>query len=127
MYDILDFLLNCSFGLILLISGVGFLAWSVNQRMNQRFHYLVQLVANLRPGESIEIPAAELESCRPASYHNGALFSSADWVLENIVGSSYEWSYHQSHVSNTYVFARRLRPTTDIEPVTYMSPDRRRN
>ena len=74
---------------------------------------------HLKPGDSIEV-TPDIFSDISAPYP----FNGADWILENIVGSAYSYSYRIDPVSRNIVFSRRLNPLTDNRR-TYVSADRR--
>lgn len=82
-------------------------------------------VAQLGKGQSIEVTAAALELHYPAFRHNGVLFTSADRVLEQIMGSAYEFSYRVNGPKRTVTFSRLEDPLTDGRK-SYESPDRRK-
>ena len=90
--------------------------------IRQRFR-LIDLVRSLKPGEAIEISSRELNDAVPSFWHNGACFTSADRVLENIVGSAYEFQYKINDARQSVTFERLLSPLN--EPAAYVSPDRR--
>ncbi len=76
-------------------------------------------VARLKPGESIAFGYKLLRDI-PSFHHNGACFSPADRVLENIVGSSYTHSYAVDEDGRSVTFHRHKEPGH-----YYQSPDRR--
>lgn len=81
-------------------------------------YQIAKMVGDIRPGQSFEISRMEMNdvACLPG-------FRPPDMVMENIVGSAYEFSYYQKHNGNV-VFYRRLK-LTEGEFRTYVSPDRR--
>lgn len=75
-------------------------------------------IMRLKPGKSIAIPRdIFMDMDHPPG------FSSIDWVMEAIPGSSYEYKYHETCDGNV-VFSRRESPLKDGLR-TYVSPDRR--
>lgn len=76
-------------------------------------------VARLKPGESIAF-GYEILCDIPSFHYNGAWFSPADRVLENIVGSGYTHSYAMDIDEETFTFHRHKEPGR-----YYRSPDRR--
>lgn len=80
--------------------------------------HLRQAVSRLNPGERIEI---DLRLCRGIPPDG---FSIADWVLEGIVGSSYEFLYYENFRNRNTVFERLPQPLEN-DLVSYISPDRR--
>jgi len=83
-----------------------------------KLHTAIQWVRNLPPGKEINIDT-RLIKCNPG---NG--FTVADRILENIVGSSYEYFYVYNYRLRTTMFGRRTKPTEE-DFCTYVSPDRR--
>lgn len=86
--------------------------------------HIVRKVAQLGKGQSIEVTANALELYVPAFHHNGVLFTSADNVLEQIMGSAYEFSYQVNELKRTVTFSRLKEPLTDGRK-SYESPDKR--
>lgn len=78
---------------------------------------LVELVSSLRPGEQIEIDTFEFEV--PTLEE----FTPPDRVLENIVGSAYEFRYHKPPMRRVIVFERLPKPLEN-DLYSYVSPDR---
>jgi len=88
-------------------------------------HRLIDLVASLKPGETVEIDEREfaLGGQQLREYeHNGAVFTVPDVILENISGSAWEWWYYRVPGSRSVRFCRLERPS---EIAVYVSPDRR--
>ncbi len=85
-------------------------------------HHVIQIVRDLKPGQCISVDVRELEDI-PSFEHNGATFTAADRVLENIIGSAYEYRYWRSNYDRSITFERLPQPLTD--PTAYVSPDRR--
>lgn len=81
-------------------------------------------VNRLRLGESILFDPREFEF--DGFDHNGEHFRAADRILENIPGSSYEYSYRYAMFSNDVVFERRKEPLDNACGLrSYVSPDQR--
>lgn len=59
-----------------------------------------------------------------ALHHKGAVWTPPDRVLENIIGSSYEFRYEQSGYKSDVTFERLSTPLTNGHR-SYVSPDRR--
>lgn len=85
--------------------------------------YLADRVSQLKPGQEISISLHELDLCATSYEHNGARFTPADQVLENVVGSSGEYGYRIDELSRSAFFYRN-GPMNILGP-TYVSPDRR--
>lgn len=89
---------------------------------NSDLRLLCRQIANLRVGEAIQFTVPELE-LRIGSYeYNGALFTPADQILGNIVGSYYTHSYRLDYDHNIVTFYRH----EDTGELRYMDPDRKR-
>ena len=88
-----------------------------------------KLVADLKPGEQIDIDEGEMDldrTIRPPFRHNGAFWTLADNVLEGIVGSAYEYGYFRRPQDRVVTFFRLKEPLTDGS-LSYVSPDRRQH
>lgn len=81
---------------------------------------LIDLVQRLKPGEHVVIDPREFDF-RTDLFGE---FSPADWVLENIVGSAYEFRYYE-HFPTRHVVFERLPKPLDGTLYSYVSPDRR--
>lgn len=82
-------------------------------------------VKRLLPGQSIKIDRRELELDYHYMRHNGAEFNPADCLLENIVGSSYEYGYRVDFLSGSIEFFRLNEPIKSDDR-SYVSPDQRK-
>jgi hypothetical protein len=87
---------------------------------------IVQEVTKLKPGQAIKFNGRELDAEVPRFYHNDSTFTSADRVLENIIGASYEYYYEENLMSpgRDVTFYRLKEPLRDGRRC-YVSPDRR--
>jgi hypothetical protein len=87
---------------------------------------IVQEVRRLKPGEAMCFDGYYLNSMVPAFSHNDSRFTSADRVLENIIGASYEYYYEENLMSRgrDVTFFRLKEPLTHGRRC-YVSPDRR--
>lgn len=83
------------------------------------FKSAVNAVRSLKPGERIDI---NLRLVKQRSLDSE--FTTADWIMENIVGSAYEFCYFQNYHDRTTAFERLPKPL-DGDELTYVSPDRR--
>ena len=90
---------------------------------SQKLLYYVSQIQLLKPGESFEISNTELKECQLiSSLHE---FSTADWLLESIVGSAYEFSYRVNEQKQSTTFSRLKAPLDGNTGLrTYVSPDR---
>ena len=77
-------------------------------------------ISKMKPGECIEVDMRDLMDI-PSFAHNGATFTPADRILENIMGSAYTHSYRVGPSGRTVVFMRH----EDTGERRYQSPDRR--
>lgn len=87
---------------------------------------LADQVSELRPGEHCTVPRYLLDDTMRArcSIFQDNDWTGADWVLEKIVGSAYEFGYYWELTSGDTIFYRLRQPLTDGRR-TYVSPDRR--
>lgn len=86
----------------------------------------VNAVQSLRPGMSIEFTRRELKDIGPAFPTVFPEFTPEDWILENIVGSAYEFSYRLHLERDSVKFSRRATPLpSNSTRKTYVSPDKR--
>lgn len=84
---------------------------------------IIDAVGSMKPGQRLDIAMGELEHHIRGFEYNGVFFSPADRVLENIVGSAYEYSYWIDERRRVVIFERLSKPLE--EPSCYVSPDRR--
>lgn len=77
-------------------------------------------VARMKPGQCIKIDRMDLREI-PSFTHNDAMFTPADRVLGNIVGSAYTHSYTVDPMSGDVTFVRH----EDTGKRHYQDPDRR--
>ena len=85
--------------------------------------HFIEQIQLLKPGESLEISNAELKECQLiSSLHE---FSTADWLLESIIGSAYEFSYKVNEQKQSTTFSRLKAPLDGNSGLrSYVSPDR---
>lgn len=83
---------------------------------------IINEVRKLKPGQAIQFSMYELKENVPGYHYNGAYFSPADRVLENIIGSAYEFRY-QENFNGDVIFYRLDKPLENSR--SYTSPDRR--
>lgn len=89
-------------------------------------NYVIDRVTRLKPGEHVDIDLHLLQDVvllPEMARWNG--FNHADWVLENICGSSYEYGYYRDQKSNVVTFYRLEKSLEGTEFFTYVSADRR--
>jgi hypothetical protein len=80
--------------------------------------YVCQQVASMKPGECFEIHMRDLRQVGSFE-HNDALFTPADRVLGNIVGSAYTHSFDVNEMKGTVTFRRH----EDTGERRYKDPD----
>ena len=80
-----------------------------------------RLVSDLKPGQRINFDTVDLKTYISGFWHNGAYFTPADRICENIVGSAYNISYWMHPDGKTVTFAKH-EYTGERR---YISPDRR--
>lgn len=83
--------------------------------------YILQAVASLKPGQQITIGFREVEDAFPAQ----PPWTPPERLLENIVGSSYEFSFSINPMNREVTFSRREKPLTEDGLLTYVSADRK--
>lgn len=92
-------------------------------RRQRALDFAVKMVKRLRPGQRIVLPGSVLEDIAPL-HHNGYAWTPPDRVLENIVGSSFEFRYHCDYCKGDVTFERLDGKLTNGYR-SYVSPDRR--
>lgn len=83
--------------------------------------YILQEVASLKPGQQITIGFREVEDAFPAQ----SPWTPPERLLENIIGSSYEFSFSINPMNREVTFSRREKPLTEDGLLTYVSADRK--
>ena len=84
--------------------------------------YILQEVASLKPGQQITIAFREVEDAFPSQ----SPWTPPERLLENIVGSSYEFSFSINPMNREVTFSRRENPLTEEDGLlTYVSADRK--
>lgn len=87
---------------------------------NTRLGHYCRIVEGMKPGQRVDFEVDELRDI--GSYeHKGGLFTPADRICENIVGSYYTVSYWLHPDGKSVTFAKH----EDTGKVRYRSPDRR--
>lgn len=82
--------------------------------------YTVRVVKRLQPGQKIAL--ADMEFGFP---DDAMGFSWADRVLENIVGSAYEYYYDKANERRVTIFGRLAERIRETGVFSYVSPDRK--
>ncbi len=84
--------------------------------------WIAKNILSLRKGERIRICRHELrEHVQPPPG-----FTAADWILEQIIGSAYEFMARYDDKSGDVIFDRLAEPlAAEDGSLTYVSPDRR--
>ena len=91
---------------------------------NTYLGYICSEVDRMKEGEKFSILLSELKENIRSFYHNDSLFSPADLILENIVGSAYTHSYeiyYDGNENERVIFTRHKNTGFQY----YKSPDRR--
>jgi hypothetical protein len=94
-----------------------------SEREQRALDFVKKHITRLRPGQRIDIAGSVLRDI-PTMHHNGYAFTPPDRVLENIVGSSYEYRYHFNMKGDIVTFERLEAPLSGGRRA-YVSPDRR--
>jgi hypothetical protein len=87
-----------------------------------KFDHLVNSVKGLNPGWSYCVSFTYLSEIRKPFEYHGVIFEVEDQVLENIVGSSYEYSYVRDDTRKQVTFTRHILTSNRR---FYISPDQR--
>lgn len=90
--------------------------------MIDNLQYLSRLVGRLKPGHAITISHDAMREVSGFE-HNGGAFTPADRILENVVGSAYEFLYTEHPFTRDVTFFRLAAPVEYGQ--AYVSPDRR--
>jgi hypothetical protein len=90
----------------------------IQGQATQQLEYVRQAVKQMRPGYVMSFARELLYFPVPPPW------TPADWVLEGIVGSAYEFWYYRDHRTGNFIFRRRSHPV-EGEFRTYVSADRR--
>ena len=98
----------------------------MSDRHQRALDFAVTQVKRLRPGERITLAGCVLQDIEPL-HHNGYAWTPPDRVLENIVGSSYEYRYFCSGYKESATFERITHGPLRNGYRTYVSPDRRKH
>lgn len=85
--------------------------------------FAVGIVKRLRPGQRVTLSGSVLMDIAPL-HHNGYAWTPPDRVLENIVGSSFEFRYFCNYCKGDATFERLDGQLTNGYR-SYVSPDRR--
>jgi len=88
--------------------------------------FTLHTVKSLQPGQSVHVDWRQLESEFPFQQYNGAMFSPPDRLLENVMGSSFEYGYTINPADRTVMFFRLEKPIEEFDTFVYISPDRRK-
>lgn len=85
---------------------------------------LAHWVGNIQPGQSITISSSVLREAAPAAPLvglGGPVWTSAERIMENIVGSAYEFRFSEDPITGNVTFERLAQPLKRGR--TYTSPD----
>lgn len=84
---------------------------------------LAAQVRAMKPGEWLTIDLDTVDGNPHVAPWREGHWTPCDLILEEIVGSGYEWSWERDPIKSSITFKRRERPT-EHELRTYVSPDR---
>lgn len=84
---------------------------------------LAHEVSRIKPGQCLQVDSTILGLYVAGMDYNGARFTPADMILENVVGSSYEFWYTEDIINRRIIFHRAQ--ISSEEPIYYRSPDRK--
>jgi hypothetical protein len=98
----------------------------VQTRLNRPLHfpggtkrYVVARVSALEPGHGITFAEEIMQEIVPLPG-----YSAAETVMENVIGSAYEWRFFESPVDRSVSFDRLSSPLTGGNR-SYVGPDKR--
>ena len=80
-------------------------------------------VRSMKPGEWLTIDLDSVDGNQLVAPWREGHWTPCDLILEEIVGSGYEWSWERDVTKECIIFKRRDRPTEEGLR-TYVSPDR---
>lgn len=86
-------------------------------------------IQRLEPGQWVQIDRRILEDAAPPAPLVGIfgpVWSPPERVMENIIGSAYEYRFREDPVSGNFIFERLREPLGDDGSRTFVSPDRRK-
>lgn len=85
---------------------------------------LATQVRAMKPGEWLTVDRDSVDdNARIAPWRDGH-WTPCDFILEQIVGSGYEWSWQQNPIGRAITFKRRQHPLKADDLRTWVSPDR---
>ena len=76
----------------------------------------------MKPGQSLKVPDCILRDIS-AHYHNGTIFTAADRILGNVVGSGYTHDYYEAADNTGCCIV--IRRYAEDGTRRYTAPDRR--
>lgn len=83
------------------------------------------MVLNMQQGENLTFCYDQLNRQIAGRWHNSSYFNPADLILENIIGSSYEYYYEISNNLDKVTFYRLKNKLSRNDKPCYISPDQR--
>lgn len=87
---------------------------------------LAQKISTIQPGQWYTVARHELARIAPAMQLAGPFgptWAPAERIMENIVGSAYEFRFWEGHAKGNITFERLKQPLRD-GLLSYVSPDR---
>jgi hypothetical protein len=91
-------------------------------------YQIADRVSVIEPGQWITFDRHTLEAAAPAmplTHPLGPVWSPAERIMENIIGSAYKFRFRENHEKGTVTFERLKQPLSGKENLrTYVSPDR---
>lgn len=85
---------------------------------------IAKQLQEMRPGQCLRLSASVLKDLSHGMFENPYGFDKRDFVLEHIVGSSYEYGWREDHGTGDTIYFRLKKPLSNGER-SYVSPDRR--
>jgi hypothetical protein len=84
---------------------------------------LAAMIQKMKPGQCCRVSRDTFRTLEGGLMENNYDFPLKDWVLEHIIGSSYEYGYNEDLATGDVNYFRLLEPLTDGRR-SYVSPDR---
>ena len=84
---------------------------------------LAAMIQQMKPGQCCRVSMDTFRTLDVGMMENSHDFPLKDWVLENIIGSSYEYGYNEDLATGDINYFRLSEPLTNGRR-SYVSPDR---
>ena len=85
---------------------------------------IARQIQAMKPGQCVRVSQGTMRLLSDPIMENHYRFPIKDWILEHIVGASFEFGYHEDLATGDINYFRLPQPLTDGRR-SYVSPDRR--